>query len=402
MLPEAPHRADARPGLRTAFALLACLPLAGCYLAHLAQGQLDLNERREPIEDVLARPDVAPEVRARLEYIQRLTRFAVAEAGMRDTGSYTSFVDLDRPYVLWNVFAAREFSVEPRRWCFPIAGCVSYRGYFKERKARDYANKLRDDGYDVYVAPVAAYSTLGRFKDPVLSTMLRYDEVALAALIFHELAHQAMYDPGDSAFSEAFATVVEYEVTRRWLESQGRSQELAGYRASRRRLEQVAALMAETRTRLAGLYASDLPVRAMRTAKEAEFARLLEEYAELRGTWPEGANTDDFMSIELNNARLVAISTYHQCVPALQSLLTDLDFDLPAFYRFARRLARVPAEERSPQLCGGYSAARLASENPEGSSIALEDDVGEQGVERAGPDAETGETILGTHAVDRQ
>jgi len=402
MLPEASHRADARLRPRAACLLLACLPLTGCYLAHLAQGQLDLNERRQPIEQVLARPDVTPEVRARLQYIQRLTQFAVDEAGMRDKGSYTSFVELDRPYVLWNVFAAREFSIEPRKWCFPIAGCVSYRGYFNERKARDYANKLRDLGYDVYVAPVAAYSTLGRFKDPVLSTMLRYDDVALGALIFHELAHQVMYDPGDSAFSEAFATVVEYEVTRRWLGSQGRGRELASYRASRRRLVQVATLMAETRARLGALYASDLSVRAMRVAKETEFARLLDEYAELRGSWPEGANTDDFMSIELNNARLVAISTYHECVPALQSLLADLDYDLPAFYRFARRLARVPAEERSPLLCGGYSAARPAAEKPEGASIAFEDDVREEGVERAGPDAEPGETILGTHAVDRQ
>ncbi len=402
MLPEARHRADGRPCLRTVWTLLACLPLTGCYLAHLAQGQLDLNDRREPIEDVLARPDIAPEVRARLEYIQGLRRFAITEAGMRDKGSYTSFVELDRPYVLWNVFAAAEFSVEPRKSCFPIAGCVSYRGYFKEREARDYANKLRDRGYDVYVAPVAAYSTLGRFKDPVLSTMLRYDDVTLAALIFHELAHQAMYDPGDSAFSEAFATVVEYEVTRRWLESQERAEDVVAYRASRKRLEQVAALMAETRGRLAALYASDLPVRAMRAVKEAEFALLLDEYADLRQSWPEGANTDDFMSIELNNARLAAISTYHECVPALQSLLADLDYDLPAFYRFARRLARVPQKERSPVLCGGYSAPRGPAEAPEGTAIALEDDVREERVERPWPKAEAGKSVPGAYAVDRQ
>jgi len=402
MLPEAQHRADGRPGMRTVCTLLACLPLTGCYLAHLAQGQLDLNERREPIEDVLARPDTTPEVRDRLEYIERLRQFALSEAGMPDKGSYTSFVELDRPYVLWNVFAAPEFSVEPRKWCFPIAGCVSYRGYFEERKARDYANKLRERGYDVYVAPVAAYSTLGRFKDPVLSTMLRYDEVALAALIFHELAHQNMYDPGDSAFSEAFATVVEYEVTRRWLEAQGRAEELAAYRASRERLHQVSALMTETRRRLAELYASDLPVRAMRAAKEAEFVALLDRYAELKRSWPEGTDTDHFMSIELNNARLVAISTYHECVPALQSLLADLDYNLPAFYRFARRLARVPQRERSPVLCGGYSAPSGPAQQPEAAAVALEDDVREAGVERVGPHAQSAESVLRADAVDRQ
>ena len=351
--------------------VLACLPVSGCYLAHLAGGQLDLNERREPIADVLARPDTPPWVRERLAYVEQVREYAIAEAGMRDQGSYRTFVALDRPYVVWNVFAAREFSVEPRKWCFPIAGCVTYRGYFNERKARDYARKLMDLGYDVYVAPVAAYSTLGRFKDPVLSSMLKYDEITLAAIIFHELAHQAMYDPGDSAFSEAFATVVEFEVTKRWLQSQGRAADLAAYRQSRSRLFEVSGLMADARRRLAQLYASDLQPKAMRAAKQAEFARLREEYEELRRGWEDGADADEFMSIELNNARLVAISTYHECVPVLQSLLASLDYDLPAFYRFARRLARVPAADRTPPACGGYSTPGVATEAVEGATAAL-------------------------------
>lgn len=276
---------------------------------HVAAGQLALNGRREPIAEVLGRPDVPPEVRERLEYIGEVRRFAIEEAGLPDNDSYTSYVELDRPYVVWNVFAAPEFSVEPKEWCFPVVGCVAYRGYFDERRARDYAGRLRGLGYDVYVAPVAAYSTLGRFQDPVLSSMLRYDEVAVAALIFHELAHQVVYDAGDSAFSEAFATVVEYEVTRRWLESRGRADEQAAFRQTRERLLAVADLMAGTRERLRKLYASRLPPRSMREAKQAEFEQLLGEYARLRSGWQDGADLDEFMSIELNNARLVAIST---------------------------------------------------------------------------------------------
>jgi len=402
MLPEARRRADGRYLLRGIAAVLACLPLTGCYLLHLAQGQLDLNERREPIDEMLARPDTPPEVRERLEYIEQVRQFAISEAGMRDKGSYTSYVELDRPYVVWNVFAAPEFSVEPRKWCFPIAGCVTYRGYFKERKALDYAAKLRDLGYDVYVAPVAAYSTLGRFEDPVLSTMLRYDEITLAALIFHELANQVMYDASDSSLSEAFATVVEYEVTKRWLESRGREAELSAYRASRERLYQVSGLMAETRQRLAQLYASDLRPKAMRVAKEAEFVRLLEEYAELKRGWPGRADTDDFMSIELNNARLVAISTYHECVPALESLLSDLDYDLPAFYRFARQLAQVPAKERRPGPCGGYSAPRAPTQMVEAAAAVDIEVAGDDGGKGVAPDAEAREAVGGADRVDGQ
>lgn len=403
MVPEGLQRSRVIPALRVLAAASACLFLAGCYLAHVASGQLELNNSREPIDDVLARPETPYEVRERLEYIGQVRKFAVSEGGLRNKGSYATFVELDREYVIWNVFVAPEFSVEPKKWCFPIAGCVSYRGYFRERKAREYARKLRDLGYDVYVAPVAAYSTLGRFKDPVLSTMLRYDEVTLAALIFHELAHQTMYDPDDSAYSEAFATVVEYEVTKRWLVSQGRDAELAAFKRSRSRLFQVSALMNETRSRLADLYASDLSVKVMRAAKEAEFVRLLDEYAKLRQSWPDGSDTDDFMGIELNNARLVAISTYHQCVPALQSLLADLDHDLPAFYQFARRLARVPVQERKPVLCGGYDSPRVARE-PVGTEPASSG-VRESGNNRPGhttTDAGQGGTVVRADAGRRQ
>jgi predicted aminopeptidase len=252
------------------------------------------------------------------------------------------------------VFAAPEFDVAPKRWCFPVAGCVAYRGYFDEAKARKAAAGLARRGYDVHVAPVAAYSTLGHFADPVLSSMLRYDDVTLAALLFHELAHQIAYAPGDSDFSEAFATVIEFEATRRWLEARGREAELGNYLEARRRLFAVADLMVAARSGLARLYGSGLPPEAMRDAKTRAFESLREDYRTLRAGWqPGGASMDGLLEGELNNARLGAISTYHRCVPGLTAEFERLGRDLEAFYALARRLAAATAADRQVACDGG-------------------------------------------------
>jgi predicted aminopeptidase len=333
--------------------LLLLAPLGGCYYLHVTAGQMDLNARRVPIEDVLADPASPEALRARLAYVVEVRRFASGALGLPDNGSYASYAELDRANVVWNVFAAPEFSVEPKRWCFPVAGCVSYRGYFAEDKARRAAERLRRRGFDVHVGPVAAYSTLGHFEDPVLSSMLRYDEVSLAALLFHELAHQVAYAPGDSDFSEAFATVVEFEGTRRWLEARGRLGELEGYLESRRRFFAVADLMVAARAGLAGIYASGLSQAQMREAKARAIERLRADYRALRDGWaPGGAAMDGLLEGEVNNARLGAISTYQRCVPGLRARLAALDGALAAFYALGRRLAAGPAGPRRG-ACGG-------------------------------------------------
>jgi predicted aminopeptidase len=327
--------------------LLLATPLGGCYYLHVTAGQLDLNARRVPIESVLSDPAASPGLRDRLAYVNEVRLFAAAELGLPDNGSYTQYADLGRSHVVWNVFAAPEFDVAPKRWCFPVAGCVAYRGYFDEAKAQRSGASLARRGYDVHVAPVAAYSTLGHFADPVLSSMLRYDDVTLAALLFHELAHQVAYAPGDSDFSEAFATVVEFEGTRRWLEARGRDGELEGFLEARRRFFAVADLMVAARAGLAGLYASGLSPEAMREAKARAFESLREDYRKLRAGWnPGGASMDGLLEGELNNARLGAISTYHRCVPGLTAELERIGRDLEAFYALARRLAAGPAVER--------------------------------------------------------
>jgi predicted aminopeptidase len=325
---------DAQMRLIARLALAAgAFALSGCYYVHLAAGQLEMNRRREPIVDLVARDDTDVALRRRLDYASRARDFAISELGLPDNGSYRSYADLGRPYATWNLFAAPEFSVEPQRWCFPVAGCVAYRGYFKEQHAARAARHMAGKGHDVYIGPSLAYSTLGHLRDPVLNTMLRYGDAELAALIFHELAHQAAYVPGDSDFNEAFATVVENEGARRWLTQLGRDDELTAFNASSRHEQQLAELMVETRDQLATIYASGEPTEQMRTAKSAELTRLRDSLTAL-GLTSAG---------DLNNARLAAVATYHRCVPALTSFLAQHGGNLPAYYAAIRALAHDSA-----------------------------------------------------------
>jgi predicted aminopeptidase len=318
--------------VRLLAAAAACITLSGCYYMHLAAGQMEMNRRREPIDEVLARPDTDEALRRRLELAARAREFAMGELGLPDNGSYRTYADLGRPYVTWNLFAAPELSVRPKRWCFPIAGCVSYRGYFEEPRADKAANKLRKKGYDVFVGPSIAYSTLGHLRDPVLNTMFGYGDAGLAAFIFHELAHQAAYATDDSDFNEAFATVVEVEGLRRFLAHESRPADLAKFLAEREREREAAELLVEARRRLAALYAGPLDGAAKRGQKAVEFARLRE--ALLAGGHPASG--------EFNNARLVAVATYERCVPMLRAELDRLGNDLPAFYAEMKSLEKDP------------------------------------------------------------
>jgi predicted aminopeptidase len=336
--------------LRLALLAGMLLPLSGCYLLHTARGQLDVNARRQPIEAVVADAGTPPEVRAQLELVTRVREFAIRELGLPDNGSYRSYADLGRPYVVWNVFAAPEFSVAPKTWCFPVAGCVAYRGYFAEHKAQEFGAKLERDGYDVLVGGVPAYSTLGHFEDPVLNTMLGWGELQLAGTIFHELAHQLVYVPGDSTFNEAFATVVEDEGVRRWLAASGRESEQAAFQARRLRAARVAHLLGDARERLRELYAQPLEVDAKREAKAAEFDRLRAEYAALKEAWGRGGY-ERLFGPEMNNASLLAIATYYDCVPGLEARLEAVGRELPRFYDEARALAKLSREERHAALC---------------------------------------------------
>ncbi|MEO8309390.1 MAG: aminopeptidase, partial [Pseudomonadota bacterium] len=198
--------------------------LAGCgvtYLAQAAHGQLSVMNARQPIDKVIAQPATSDKLRTQLQQVKRIRDFASKELGLPDNASYRSYADIERPYVVWNVVAAPQLSVEPRQWCFPVAGCVAYRGYFNEEGARKFAEKLQKQGDDVVVGGVSTYSTLGRVADPILSTVNGYGELDLAGLIFHELAHQQLYIPSESSFNEAFAVTVEDAGVARYAQSLG-------------------------------------------------------------------------------------------------------------------------------------------------------------------------------------
>ncbi len=346
---------------RLLLVLLAASQLSGCYLLQAATGQMEIVAKRKPISAVIANPSTPEPLRERLEYVSDARAFAVNELGLPDNDSYRAYADVGRPYVVWNVFATDEFSVDPRRWCFPIAGCVVYRGYFDQGRAERYARGLRLGGRDAATGGVAAYSTLGHFDDPVLNTMIHWNDVQLAGTLFHELAHQVVYVPGDSEFNESFATVVEEEGLKRWLAARGRSDEMRAWYTQRERSEMFIGLLLATRERLRNLYAEDLPPEAMRDRKNAEFGRLKFEYSQLKQRWNGYAGYDRWFDRALNNAHLVSAATYHGCLPALRELLKSQDDDLRRFYARVREIAAGSRDQRRG-FCDSIPSSMSAGE----------------------------------------
>ena len=332
-------------------ALMASLS-CGCYLLQSAQGHLTLMSKRQPISGVIDNPRTPAALRTQLEAVASIRDFASRDLGLPDNGSYKSYADVGRTYVVWNVVAAPEFSVDPRQWCYPFVGCVAYRGYFAERKAHEFAAGLRAQGLDVAVGGVAAYSTLGHFDDPILNTMMGWNDVELASIIFHELTHQWLYLPNDASFNEALATTVADEGVRRWLTQQGRNHDLKGYLLEQQHYLEVIALFDATRTQLRAVYAEPLPPAAMRAAKRAAFAALSASYSALRVQWGGHAPFDAWFAADINNAHLASIATYSTCVPGFERELRAVGGDLPAFYRRVRELAKLPQAQRDMLVCG--------------------------------------------------
>jgi predicted aminopeptidase len=335
--------------------LLATLAaLAGCssvaYYGQAAYGELSLLAAARPIDDWLRDPATPEALKQRLRRAQAIRAFASRELALPDNRSYTRYADLRRPAVVWNVFAAPELSLELKSWCYPIFGCATYRGYFKQEAANETAVELRTQGYDVAVTGVPAYSTLGWFSDPLLNTFIDWPDAELARLIFHELAHQVVYAPGDTAFNEGFATAVEREGVRRWLASAGDDNARANYARFDARREDFVALLLRYRRSLVANYAGAASDDERRARKRDLFAALQSEYHELRDThWDHWSGYDKFFAQDLNNAQLGAVAAYNDWVPAFAALLARSD-DWPAFYRAVQRLADLPSEERAAQL----------------------------------------------------
>jgi predicted aminopeptidase len=330
---------------------MAPLLCSGCYLAESAAGQLELLSERRPIASVVRDPHTSPALRAELEEVSSIRDFATRDLKLPDNGSYRSYADVGRPYVVWNVVAAPEFSVQPKEWCYPIVGCVAYRGYFKERGARKLAARLQAEGLDVSVAGVAAYSTLGHFDDPILSTMMGWSDVELAAIVFHELTHQLLYVPGDASFNEALAVTVEEEGVRRWLLAQRRHADLTAHLEEQRRELEVIGLLRATRRELAALYSSGLDATAMAARKRQTFDRLRGGYGELSASWGPHPPFQAWFGGTLNNAQLASVATYYDCVPGFERELAAVHGDLTQFFARVRALAELKREARDAAVC---------------------------------------------------
>ena len=329
--------------------------LPGCgtlYLAQAAAGQWHVMHERRPIDAVVIDKRTPEPVRQTLFGVREAREFASSELKLPDNRSYTTYADIGRPYVVWNVVATPEFSVDPKRWCFPIAGCVAYRGYFSEKQAQAFAKGLAKQGFDVTVGGVPAYSTLGKFADPVLSSMLGYGDTELAATIFHELAHQLLYVKNDSEFNEAFAMTVEDAGLQRWLERRGHPDTLAAYRRERERERAFVDLFTQSRKQLARLYKSGQDVGSMRTRKAAILAQLATGVRDLEQRLKVRSSVyDEWLSKGLNNAHLASLATYYDCMPGFERLLAEQGGDLPRFYEAARALSRLPRADRHERLC---------------------------------------------------
>ena len=329
--------------------------VTGCtgisYYAQSLEGHVQIMTARQSVRKLIDDPTTPDALRARMSSASAIRQFATDELALPDNNSYRSYVDIGRDAVTWAVFAASEFSLAPQTWCFPVFGCVPYRGYFSKKSATETAINLQQQGLDVYVAGITAYSTLGWSSDPLLSTMLAQDETYLAALVFHELAHQRVYVHDDSAFNEAFAVAVEMTGVRKWLLASGDHAGLRRYEADRKRGAEFLALVSQSRDELGQIYGGYGTSEQKRAAKAAAIERLRMRYRQIRDRqWGGYRGYDAWFDTPINNAKLAATSVYSDRVPAFLRLFDLCSADYPRFYESVRRVGALGKAQRAESL----------------------------------------------------
>ena len=332
--------------------------LSGCttisYYSQAIHGEYEILAHRQSIDKLIANPKTPAKLKQQLQLVQRLRAFAKTELKLPVDNNYDKYVDIHRKYVVWDVQAAPEFSLEPKTWHYPFVGSLAYRGYFSEKDARECGDRLAKKGFDVYVDGVDAYSTLGWFKDPLLNTFIDTSEPELAELLFHELGHKRIFAGGDTDFNEAFATTVGQEGTRRWLSSRCETNLLEVYDQTLARNNQFVHLIMDTRERLKKLYgapkAPSTRLDELRRDKQRVFDDLRKQYSDLKTQWGGYSGYDEWFAHDLNNAKLNTVANYYDYVPGFQRLLQSNGGDLERFYAAAERLSKVPIEERHQRL----------------------------------------------------
>ncbi len=331
-----------------ALASLSCQSIQ--FYTQAIDGQMDILRNRRSIADLLDDPNIPAKLRKELLFILSVRDFAEKNLQLPVKNHYLSYVEVNRPYVVWNVFAAPEFSLTPKTWCFPVVGCVAYRGYFSQQDAYRFGDSLKQKGFDVYIGGAIAYSTLGWFDDPVLSTFLNLNEADLAGLIFHELAHSVLYISDDTAFNESFATAVEQEGLRRWQVALNDPKGYEEWLGKRQQHQKFTNLVVKYRTRLHDLYAGNLPLDEKRNRKAAFFQQMRSEFFQLKSDREEMAAYDYWFKDPPNNAQLISVATYNDWVPAFNRMLSETGGDLEQFYQKCRLLAKKDAAERNRML----------------------------------------------------
>ena len=349
--------------------LAIVLGVSGChtlsFYGQAVEGQYQIFAHQESIDKLVAAPDTAPRLKQRLELLRDLRAFAGKELKLPTEKQYRKYVDVHRPFVVWNVEAAPELSMEPKTWWYPLLGSLEYRGYFSKAGATNYATDLVKQGYDVSVGGVEAYSTLGWFKDPVLNTFIFEDDADLAEIIFHELGHQRLFARGDTDFNEAFATTVGQEGARRWLRARGDTAGLKEYLAHLQRSDQFVHLVMKTRARLETLYGDerteDGKIKApkkqnpvgqdrLRQQKEQILQEMKDEFVHLKQNWGGDTEYDGWFAHPINNAHLNSVAAYYDFVPAFEQILAAHGGDLEKFYQATEVLSKKPKAERHEQL----------------------------------------------------
>ena len=343
-----------KPFLRLIALVLLAASATSCsnvaYYLQSVRGQLDIWSRQRDIAVVVAHPETPEPLREKLAVALRVRNFASTELGLPENASYRSYANLERQYAVWNVFAAQEFAIEPKQWCFLFVGCVTYRGYFNREDADAFAAAVATQGFDVYVGGIPAYSLLGYAPDPVLNSFVNYPVPYFARLIFHELAHQVVYVRDDSEFNESFAVTVEQAGVERWLARYGSPDERLSYGVMRQRRDDFVNLIETYREKLDALFKARLGADVTRAQKTRLYAEMDADYHKLKAKWGGFAGYDRFFAEKPNNAVLASIAIYTKKVPAFQALLAREGGDLKRFYAAARELARKTKAERTAEL----------------------------------------------------
>lgn len=332
------------------FLPLCLLPLLfGCadfnYYMQASRGHMEIVSKRENISRLIESGKLSEREISKLKLVEEVTHYASGQLGFPDNGSYKHYVALERPYVVWNVFAAQPFSFDSKNWCYPIVGCVTYRGYFDQSSAEQYAQTLSRQGYDVYVGGVAAYSTLGWFNDPVLSTFLRRQDYQLVALLFHELAHEILYIKGDTTFNESFATALEEIALAHWLESKNKAEIFSRYKEYKTRKEKFIQFVLSWKNKIELAYQEVGEGGHNTEIKEKIYQAMRDDYARFRKEI-DYSGYDRWFNDDLNNAKLNTVATYESLVPKFMLIYYNVGESVEDFIKESKRIGKLSSEQR--------------------------------------------------------